>query len=56
MFVTANPAPVRGSVTPLPVLIYRGFLPTKYRFTRALKTAIPLRDRFSRECIRTRPT
>jgi len=25
--VTENPAPVRGSVTPLPAVIYRGFLP-----------------------------
>jgi hypothetical protein len=43
--VTENPAPVRGSVTPLPVLIYRSFLPTNLQLTRASKTAIPLRDR-----------
>jgi hypothetical protein len=37
-------SPVRGSVTPLPVLIYRGFLPTNLQLTGASKTAIPLRD------------
>jgi hypothetical protein len=37
-------SPVRGSVTPLPALIYRGLLPTNLQLTRASKTAIPLRD------------
>jgi hypothetical protein len=37
-------SPVRGSATPLPVLIYRGLLPTNLQLTRASKTAIPLRD------------
>jgi hypothetical protein len=37
--------PVRGSVTPLPVPIYRGLRPINLQLTRALKTAIPLRDR-----------
>jgi hypothetical protein len=31
-------------VTPLSVLIYRGFLPINLQLTRASKTAIPLRD------------
>jgi hypothetical protein len=38
-------SPVRGSVTPLPVHIYRGLLPLNLQLTRASKTAIPLRDR-----------
>ena len=37
-------SPVRGSVTPLPVHIYRGLLPLNLQLTRASKTAIPLRD------------
>jgi hypothetical protein len=37
--------PVRGSVTPLPVPIYRGLRPINLQLTRASKTAIPLRDR-----------
>jgi hypothetical protein len=40
-------SPVRGSVTPLPVPIYRGLLPTNLQLTRASKTAIPLRDIYS---------
>ena len=35
--VTENTAAVRGSVTPLPVLIYRGFLPINLQLTRASK-------------------
>jgi hypothetical protein len=37
-------SPVWGSVTPLPVLIYRGFLLINLQLTRASKTAIPLRE------------
>jgi hypothetical protein len=44
IYVTENPAPVRGSVAPLPVLIYRGFLPINLQLTRASKTAIPLHE------------
>jgi hypothetical protein len=37
-------SPCQGAVTSLPVLIYRCFLPTNLRLTRASKTVIPLRD------------
>jgi hypothetical protein len=39
-------SPVRGSVTPLPVPIYRGLLLLNLQLTRASKTAIPLRDNY----------
>jgi hypothetical protein len=37
-------SPCQGVRDPLPVLIYRGFLPINLQLTRASKTAILLRD------------